>query len=89
MADKRGSVFANELGDEGLDDSVWDSPDKTIQKSAEHTSKSTHSSEPNHENQEAKDHALRQELASVRKVNETIEGVISSLEKAKENMGVR
>ena len=33
------------------------------------------------------DQALRQELESVRKVNEAIEGVIESLEKARNNMG--
>lgn len=37
---------------------------------------------------EAHEAKLRQELASVRKVNEAIEGVLGSLEKAKDNMKV-
>lgn len=36
----------------------------------------------------SRDEALRQELASVKKVNEAIEGVLQSLEKAKANMKV-
>ena len=40
------------------------------------------------EAQKARDDALRQELASVRKVNEAIEGVLASLQKAKTNMKV-
>ena len=38
--------------------------------------------------QKARDDVLRQELASVRKVNEAIEGVLASLQKAKTNMKV-
>lgn len=40
------------------------------------------------EKQESKDDALRKELVSVRKVNEAIEGVIQSLDKAKTSMSV-
>jgi len=36
----------------------------------------------------SREEALRQELASVKKVNEAIEGVLQSLEKAKANMKV-
>ena len=40
------------------------------------------------ETQQSHDAELRQELASVRKVNDAIEGVIESLERAKVSMGV-
>lgn len=39
--------------------------------------------------EEAREAALRQELESVRNVNKVIEGVVESLQKAKDNMGVR
>jgi hypothetical protein len=38
--------------------------------------------------EEAREAALRQELESVRNVNKVIEGVVESLQKAKDNMGV-
>ena len=38
--------------------------------------------------QDAREEALRAELAGVQQINSVIEGVISSLEKAKENMEV-
>lgn len=37
---------------------------------------------------EARDAALRAELEGVKRINEVVEGVLSSLEKAKSNMGV-
>lgn len=40
------------------------------------------------EAEKSREEALRQELASVKKVNEAIEGVLQSLEKAKANMKV-
>jgi hypothetical protein len=40
------------------------------------------------EAEKQRDIALRQELENVRKINEVIEGVVESLEKAKSNMGV-
>lgn len=40
------------------------------------------------EAQRSREDALRQELASVKNVNEAIEGVLASLEKAKANMKV-
>lgn len=40
------------------------------------------------EAQEARDAALRRELEGVRNINEVIEGVIGTLERAKGNMGV-
>lgn len=44
---------------------------------------------PSSEAQKSREESLRQELASVKKVNETIEGLLASLEKAKTNMKVR
>lgn len=41
------------------------------------------------EAQKSHEESLRQELASVKKVNEAIEGVLASLEKAKANMKVQ
>lgn len=38
--------------------------------------------------EEAREAALRRELESVRNVNKVIEGVVESLQKAKDNMGV-
>ena len=38
---------------------------------------------------ESREAALRKELEGVRKINEVIEGVIGTLERAKGNMGVR
>lgn len=46
------------------------------------------SSRPDDEAVKAREQSLRQELASVKKVNETIEGLLASLEKAKANMQV-
>lgn len=45
-------------------------------------------SRPDDEAVKAREQSLRQELASVKKVNETIEGLLASLEKAKANMQV-
>lgn len=39
--------------------------------------------------QKSQEESLQQELASVKKVNEAIEGVLASLEKAKSNMKVQ
>jgi len=47
-----------------------------------------HGTSGNTEADKSREEALRQELASVKKVNETIEGVLHSLEKAKANMKV-
>ena len=43
---------------------------------------------PTQAEQQARDESLRQELANVRKVNETIEDVIDNLNKARTNMKV-
>lgn len=75
-----------------LDESLLNSPAKKIpirnaplhsrQASIQQNTKVENAAQEQHE---AK---LRQELASVRKVNEAIEGVLSSLDKAKSNMKV-
>ena len=44
--------------------------------------------ESHYTTEEAREAALRQELESVRNVNKVIEGVVESLQKAKDNMGV-
>ena len=89
MAEGRPGASANISNDEDLDESLWDSPAKPAPKSSRQQSgKTSQTAKPNHEDQEAKDRALRQELANVRKVNETIEGVIQSVDKAKTNMKV-
>lgn len=44
---------------------------------------------PNAEAQKSQEESLRQELANVKKVNEAIEGVLASLDKAKANMKVQ
>lgn len=48
----------------------------------------TSDSKSKQEAEQSREEALRQELASVKKVNEAIEGVLQSLEKAKANMKV-
>lgn len=44
--------------------------------------------ESHYTTEEAREAALRRELQSVRNVNKAIEGVVESLQKAKDNMGV-
>jgi hypothetical protein len=66
-----------------LDESLWDSPSKP-----EGTGKQSKTVKPTYQEQQEHDQALRQELHSVRQVNETIEGVVQSLRKAKDNMQV-
>ena len=48
----------------------------------------TSDSKSKQEAEQSREEALRQELASVKKVNEAIEGVLQSLEKPKANMKV-
>jgi DASH complex subunit Duo1 len=89
MADRKAGVLASTPQDEDIDESLWDSPMKPAQKpTQEHSSKTGAPSKPKYQDQEVREQALRQELASMRKVNETIEGVIQSLDKAKTNMKV-
>jgi hypothetical protein len=44
--------------------------------------------ESHYTTEEAREAALRRELESIRNVNKVIEGVVESLQKAKDNMGV-
>jgi hypothetical protein len=89
MADRKPGASANNPENEDVDESLWDSPAKPAPKSSKlQSGKTLQTAKPSHEDQEAKDQALRQELANVRKVNETIEGVIQTLDKAKTNMKV-
>jgi hypothetical protein len=72
-----------------MDDSLWDSPVKQ-NLSAKNTSSTGRKGDvrPSYEDGEGKEAALQRELASVRKVNEAIEGVVQNLERAKANMKV-
>lgn len=79
------------LRSDDVDPSLWDSPVKSAreqQEAPKSSSKSAKSTRPTHEEQEERENGLRRELESVRQVNETIEGLIQSLGKAKENMQV-
>jgi hypothetical protein len=88
MAERKPGGSANIFNDPDIDDSLLDSPVKPAPKSKGQASRPVHAPKPNYEDNETRDAALRQELANVRKVNETIEGVIQSLDKAKTNMNV-
>ena len=87
MADRKttGSVHT-----EDLDESLWESPVKQSRNSKESSGATKKGGEarPKYEDEASKDAALRRELASVRKVNEVIEGVVHNLERAKANMKV-
>ncbi|KAJ9610521.1 hypothetical protein H2200_005298 [Cladophialophora chaetospira] len=71
----------NSSHEDELDESLWDSPSRP-----EATGKQTNSAKSTYQEQQERDQVLRQELQSVRQVNEAIEGVILSLRKAKDNM---
>lgn len=53
------------------------------------TANGTSAGESKYDAERARDEALQKELESVRSINDVIEGVISSLERAKGNMDVR
>src|SRR5271163_3557228 len=94
MAPSKPSAPANPEDD--IDESLWNSsPPKGASPYAKKESGSSNSARPNsrngqsnYEQEQTREEALREELASVRRVNETIEGVIESLEKAKSSMKV-
>ena len=73
----------NSSHDDDLDESLWDSPSKP-----EAAGKQPNAAKPTYQEQQDRDEVLRQELQSVRQINEAIEGVILSLRKAKDNMKV-
>lgn len=89
MAGRKPGASAKIFDKGDMDESLWDSPAKPAPTTNKQQSGNpAQSLKPTHEDQEGRDQALRQELANVRKVNETIEGVIQSLDKAKTNMRV-
>ena len=90
MADRKAPELRT--GDD-LDDSLWDSPVKPTRtfakESTDGPAKLSTGSQPSYADEESREAALKQELASVRKVNEAIEGVLQNLERAKTHMTVR
>lgn len=87
--------------DEDTED-LWDSPSKRKEKKRAKTNLSSGDGattpEPKHAHEEAdtlfdreesREAALRNELQSVRNINEVIEGLLGSLDRAKGNMDVR
>jgi hypothetical protein len=85
-----------QLSDEDTED-LWTSPSKRKAKSQKAKEKAStavlesshaHNSDTLYDREEAKEVALRNELESVRNINEVIEGVVDSLERAKGNMEV-
>jgi hypothetical protein len=87
MADRKTASLAHVDTDET---ELWDTPAKPAQRSSNPTGDATSKANipRTYEDADAKESALRQELASVRKVNEAIEGVIYNLEQAQNNMKV-
>ncbi len=78
--------------DEDVDERQWTSPAKAAHDDEETpkvTVKYAQPYRPTYEEQQQREENLRRELESVRQVNETIEGLIHSLGKAKDNMKVR
>lgn len=86
-----------ELSDEETEE-LWDSPSKRGNKPLKmktpdesrttHEPKPSRDNEPIYDNGEGREAALRNELHSVRKINEVVEGLLKSLDTAKGNMGV-
>jgi DASH complex subunit Duo1 len=84
-----------DLSDEENED-LWASPSRATNKSSKSNSKSLDSTntsaslpgESQYDAEHAREEALQKELQGVRSINEVIEGVISSLERAKGNMDV-
>lgn len=78
--------------DEDIDESQWDSPATFTRnggKMPKTDGKQPNTNKPTYQEQQEREASLRQELQSVRQVNEAIEGVIHSLGKARDNMKVR
>ena len=65
-----------------------DAPDDPIDAEEGATAGKARTKESHYSTEEARHAALRKELESVRNVNRVIEGVVESLQKAKNNMGV-
>lgn len=86
-----------QLSDDDTED-LWNSPSKKTSRTHEQKTAEESSSkpEPSHaqrgdslyEREEAREAALREELQTVRHINQVIEGVLESLDRAKDNMEV-
>ena len=85
-----------DLSDEDTDD-LWASPSRVNAKTAAKSNSKTLDGpnvsasipgELRYDAEQAREEALKRELEGVRSINEVIEGVISSLERAKGNMDV-
>ena len=85
-----------DLSDEDTED-LWASPSRAIAKSTSNPNSkildanrapASIPGESQYDAEQARDEALKKELEGVRNINEVIEGVISSLERAKGNMDV-
>lgn len=73
------------------DENSWNSPpDPTAfhEQTPLATTKPSHTARPTYLEQQARTESLQQELQNVRKVNEAIEGVVRSLDKAQNHMKV-
>jgi hypothetical protein len=90
-----------DLSDREVDpDDLFASPSRTKKKPAQVKSTALHNQDPPTPNprdhpldsvldsEEGREAALRRELAGIRSINEVIEGVVESLERAKGNMEV-
>jgi hypothetical protein len=83
--------------EDDIDEDLWKSPSKKDNSSnaskggqpgSSATRPQVHTGKPKYGDGEGKEATLRNELQSVRKVNEAIEGVIDSLNKAQSSMKV-
>lgn len=80
--------------DDSTTEDIWASPDadRTDRPRTPRTPRTPKTPNPrtpgNHQTEYDRESALRKELESVRNINASIEGVISTLERAKGNMGV-
>lgn len=74
--------------DDSDDERLFDTPGEAKSRTRNQNGELTRSQESKHGSEEAREAQLRIELESVRGINKVIEGVIESLEKAKDNMDV-
>jgi hypothetical protein len=90
-----GPLYAH--NDDDIDEDLWKSPSKKDnnsnaskgeQSGSSATGPQVHTGKTKYDDGESKEATLRNELQSVRKVNEAIEGVIDSLNKAQSSMKV-
>ncbi|KAK4942059.1 hypothetical protein LTR10_018095 [Elasticomyces elasticus] len=77
------------MADHDAEENLWDSPVKPRNDSGETPrafTKHADAAKPTYQEQQEREQSLRRELESVRQVNQAIEGVIQSLNKARDNM---